>query len=472
VSALEAGLDLLAGLTLEDGRRWGEAAVAFQWDDARAVLDTASETPYSFLTRARGGAKTSDLAGMAIATMLAQLPPGSRLYGLAADRDQGRLLVDSIAGYASRTPELRGALDVQAYRVVATRSNSALEVLAADAPGAWGLRPDFLIADELAQWGTTPSAKRLWEAASSAIAKTNGRMVVLTTAGDPAHWSRKVLDHALADPLWRVHQVAGPAPWMSVERLDEQRRRLLESSYRRLFENEWISSEDRLTSEDDLLACVTLEGPIAAEVGLRYCIGLDLGLKSDRTVAAVAHAVRTTNVDGQTTATKVVLDRIEVWAGTSAKPVQLSDVEAWLVQATSAYAGATVRLDPWQAIGLLQRLRGRGVRVEEFTFSASSVGRLASTLHLLLRNHQLALPDDPDLLDELRNVRLRETSPGVVRMDHDSDGHDDRAIALALAASKLLERQGGLGDAAVHFDPFPLAGDVGTFGVPGYGAVL
>jgi phage terminase large subunit-like protein len=286
---VEAALDLLAGLVLEDGRRWGEAAADFQWQDAQAVLDPASETPYHFLTRARGGSKTSDLAGMAIVALLAQLPPGSRLYALAADRDQGRLLIDSVAGLATRTPELRGLLDVQAYRVAAVRNGSLLEVLAADAPGAWGLRPDFLVVDELAQWGQTYSARRLWEAASSAIAKTKGRMAVLTTAGDPAHWSRKILDHALADPLWRVHQVPGPPPWMDGERLAEQRRRLLDSSFRRLFLNEWISAEDRLASDEDIAACVVLDGPLAPEVGKQYVIGLDVGLKHDRTVAAVCH---------------------------------------------------------------------------------------------------------------------------------------------------------------------------------------
>jgi phage terminase large subunit-like protein len=472
VTALDSALDLLSGLVLEDGRRWGEAACDFQWEDARAVLDPESETPYSFVTRSRGGAKTSDLAGMAIVVMLAQLPPGSRLYGLAADRDQGRLLIDSIQGYASRTPELRGALDVQAYRVVATRSNLLLEVLAADAPGAWGLRPAFLVTDEIAQWGTTPSARRLWEAASSAIAKTQGRMVVLTTAGDPAHWSRKILDHALADPLWRVHEVPGPPPWMDEERIAEQRRRLLDSSYRRLFENEWTSSEDRLASEDDLRACVTLDGPLPPEPGQRYVIGLDLGLKADRTVAAVCHALRLRNARDETTGTKVVLDRMQVWAGSRAEPVQLAAVEDWVAEAASSYRGAIVRLDPWQAIGSMQRLRSRGVRCEEFSFSSASVGRLASTLHLLLRNRMLALPDDPDLLDELANVRLRETSPGTVRMDHDEGQHDDRAIALALAASKLIERSPSTGAAETHWDPYPPQSTVGTFGVPSYGSKL
>lgn len=59
------------------------------------------------------------------------------------------------------------------------------------------------------------------------------------------------------------------------------------------------------------------------------------------------------------------------------------------------------------------------------------MGRLGATLHLLLRDHRLALPDDRELLDELMTVRLRESAPGVYRLDHDSGQHDDRAVALA-----------------------------------------
>jgi len=66
------------------------------------------------------------------------------------------------------------------------------------------------------------------------------------------------------------------------------------------------------------------------------------------------------------------------------------------------------------------------------------VGRLATTVHLLLRDHRFALPQHAHLLDELANVRLRETSPGVYRMDHAPDKHDDQAIALA--ANHLITR--------------------------------
>ena len=91
---------------------------------------------------------------------------------------------------------------------------------------------------------------------------------------------------------------------------------------------------------------------------------------------------------------------------------------------------------------MAQRLKRNGIPVQEFTFSPASVGKLAVTLLQLIREHALALPDDRDLLDELRNVRLRESSPGVLRLDHDRHRHDDRAVALALAASWLAEHSG------------------------------
>ena len=122
---------------------------------------------------------------------------------------------------------------------------------------------------------------------------------------------------------------------------------------------------------------------------------------------------------------KVVIDRLEVWEGTRDHPVRLESVESWAFQAFESFNRAELVVDPWQAVGLCQRLRERRVKVTEFVFSSGSVGRLASTLHTLLRDQALALPDDEALLEELAGVRLREVSPGVVRMDHDPGRHDD-----------------------------------------------
>lgn len=425
-------IDILSGLVLEDGgRRWGEAAERWQWEDARAILDQTGPRRH-FLTRPRGGSKTSDLGAVSIAMLLDQAPRASRSYGFAADKDQAGLLLDSVSGFLERTSEIRGALKVDAWRVMNGRTGATFEIMASDDASAWGLRPFCLIVDEFGYWKTTPGPRRLFRAIYSALPKVrDSRLVILTSAGDPAHWSYRYLEEARASDRWRVNEVEGPTPWLSKEDLEEQRRLLPDWEYARLHLNQWTAADDRLTTVDDLRECVTLDGPLPPEKGRRYVIGLDVGLKHDRTVATVCH------LRSRAEQATVVVDRQQAWQGTRTTPVRLDDIEAWLHEADVAYNRAPVILDPWQAVQLAQRLRERHVKVTEFTFSASSVGKLALTLHQLIKNHQLALPDDPELVDELANLRLVETSPGSYRIDHDPDKHDDRAISLALAAHQL-----------------------------------
>jgi phage terminase large subunit-like protein len=314
--------------------------------------------------------------------------------------------------------------------VTVNASGATLETLAADGASAFGLRPWLIVADEFAAWPESPNAKRVWEAVISAVPKVPGsRFVVITSAGSPSHWSYKVLEHARESRLWRVSEFVGATPWLEPELLSELKGTLPASSYARLVLNEWTEAEDRLTTIDDLRACVTHSGPLQREPGRRYVMALDMAYVHDQAVAAICH--RDSNG-------RVVLDRMEVWRGSRERPVQEVVVEAWIVSACSAYGRPLLVLDPWQTRGLAQRLRKGGQRVNEFTFGSQSVGRIALTLYRLIRDHAIALPDDEELLEELASVRLRETAPGVYRLDHDYGRHDDRAIAVALCAEALL----------------------------------
>lgn len=428
----------MASLILEDGRAWGEAAYAWQRDDAASILDDRPGVPrLHFLTRPRGGSKTTDLAAAALAVLLTQAPARSTSHAYARDRDQAGLLMTALSALAHRSG-LAGLFDLRPSAVTVKATGARLVVESADAASAFGHLPYLVIVDELAQWPTTRAARTLWEAVVSGLPKRkDSRLVVLTTAGDPAHWSAGVIAGARTSRRWRVSEVPGPLPWADPDDLAEQRRLLPASSYARLHLNVWTAGEDRLVNAGDLAACVVLDGPLDFDPRHRYVVGLDLGLKNDRTVLAVAHAEPTPGVPNAPP--RVVLDRLAVLSGSREQPVQLADVEAVALEAARTYS-APIRLDPWQAIGLAQRLRARGVVVEEWTFSPVSVGRLAMTLHLLLREHRLALPDDPELLHELANVRLRETTPGVFRIDHDSGMHDDRAVSVGLAVLALTER--------------------------------
>ena len=430
---------VLGALVLEDGRTWGEAARPFQVDDARAILADQTDTPYSYITRPRGASKTSDLAGIGLAWLVTHAPAGARGYAVAADRDQARLLLDAASGFLARTPGLGGAVAVEAWRIVHRQSGASIEALAADGPSAYGLRPAFVIVDEIGQWASTSGPRTVWDAIFTSVVKVpDCRLVVLTTASDPAHFSYQILEHARREARWRTAELPGPCPWLDPAALAEQERLLLPSVYARLHLNVWTAPEDRLTTRDALARCVVLDGPQDPVPGTKYVITLDIGLKSDRTVAVVAHVKPRAGEDGA--AVTVVLDRIAVWAGTRKEPVSLDGVEAWLAQASRDYNGARVVADPYQAAQLLERLRARQVRAEDFPFTAQSVGRLAHRLYSAIRDAALELPNDADLLDELAHVQLRETSPGVYRLDHDSGRHDDRAIALALAVNWLSDR--------------------------------
>jgi hypothetical protein len=424
-------------LVLDNGRRWGELAIPAQRRHVGAVLEPAPGDPALYWDeRPKGCSKTTDTAGLSIVWLVELALELAEGYVVASDADQATRLLDHAHGLIARSG-LGGVLRVEARRVVNVRTGARFVSLAADAPGAEGLLSPWFVLDEVPHWSDTRSARGMWNAVFSSVPKwTAGgraRLLVLGHAGDPAHWSFKLRERARSSPAWWFQHVPGPTPWLSSADLAEQRAVLLPSEYIRRHENRWAAGEDRLTSREDIAACVGDHDVLEPREGVRYVAGLDVGLTHDRSVLTVAHR----EADG-----RVVVDRQHVWAGTRAQPVSLGAVEAVVLQVYRDYRCQVV-LDPYQAVHLGQNLRRAGVTVQEYPFTSQSVGRLAVTLFRLLRDRLLLVPADEDLVDELVNARLRETSPGCYRIDHDPDRHDDRVISLALVVHRLVERSVG-----------------------------
>lgn len=430
-----SALGLLGSLVTETGARWGQVAAPWQVADAEAVLDGKGPRLH-YWTRPRGGSKTSDAAAVALGILVEQALARARMYAFAADRDQSALLVDALGGYVERTG-LASAVRVESYRITNVTNGATLEIMASDDSSAWGLRPFAVLVDEFAAWKQTEGPRRLWRAIFSALPKVEGsRLLVATSAGDPSHDAYKLLLRARASDAWRASEAPGPVPWISAADLAVQRAELPEWEYERLHHNVWASPPDRLVMADDLRACVSGgDWPREPAQGVRYVISVDVGLVHDRTAVAVLHQEVRERESGKRT----VLDRLDVFQGTRDEPVRLGDVEATIVEAHRAFNKAAVVCDPYQCAQIIERLHDRQISARPFTFSSQSVSRLALRLHRLIRDHALELPDDGDLLDELGRVRLKETSPGSYRIDHDRDAHDDRAVAIALGAEWLAE---------------------------------
>ena len=79
-------------LRIEDGRPWGEAAADWpiQVEDAEAVF--SEERPnWHFLTRPRGGSKSTDMAAIALAWLTTDAPPMANGHIVAASTDQAAI---------------------------------------------------------------------------------------------------------------------------------------------------------------------------------------------------------------------------------------------------------------------------------------------------------------------------------------------------------------------------------------------
>jgi hypothetical protein len=434
-----AALDLLWALVLEDGRRWGDASGDWpvQQTDAEAIM-SRDRPNWHFITRPRGGSKSTDIAGVALAWLVAEAPPLANGHIVAASTDQASIVIDAAAGLVARTPELDGAVVVETKRLLAP-NGAWVEVLAQSDSGAWGLRDaHLLVADEFCQWPETRGAKRVWTALISAAPKVPGcRLIVLTSSGEPSHWSHEVFEKCRADALWRVSEAPGPVPWLDEEELAGLRWQLRPSEYERLVLNVWSEDEDRAVSEEDWEFAAQEYLPQGPRLGTKYLMTVDIGILNDATVMCIGHK-EAIDADNPYGPARVVVDHLERWKGSKKAPIQIREVEAWVVGATPMWNDCEVWADPTQFQGSLQFLNTRGVRAKEFTFSTTSVGQVATAMVQTFRNHQIHVPNNAVLRDELLSVRLRESAPGVTRLDHDPGAHDDQAVAIGMLCHKLL----------------------------------
>ncbi|MGH9195937.1 MAG: hypothetical protein ACRD1T_09380, partial [Acidimicrobiia bacterium] len=229
--------EVLAGLILESGNRWGGVATRFQLADARAALSTKGVRLH-YQTRPRGASKTTDAGAVAVAALATSLPARSRSFGFAVDAQQALLLHDAAAGFVERTDGL--GINVESDRLTNSRNGATFQIMSADAPSAWGLLPHLVVVDEFAAWPEVQNSRSLWRAIFSALPKVKtSRLLLLSTPGDPAHFSFEVLERARTSRRWRVSEVAGPCPWVSADDLDEQRAELPDWEFRRLHLGEW-----------------------------------------------------------------------------------------------------------------------------------------------------------------------------------------------------------------------------------------
>ena len=153
-------------------------------------------------------------------------------------------------------------------------------------------------------------------------------------------------------------------------------------------------------------------------------VGVDIGRKKDLTVFWLVETV------GDVLWTRQILEL---------ERMTFADQKAAIWGAIEKFQPRRVCMD---ATGLGMQLaeetqtRFGSWRVEPVTFTGRVKEDLATTLRRRFEDHQLRLPVDQKVREDLHNVKRTVTSSGNIRFDADrtEDGHADRFWALALAA--------------------------------------
>jgi hypothetical protein len=421
-------------ILLEDGRPFGALMEPWQRDDY-AEIDAHR---HGFLLRPRGHDKTGTV-GTEVVTDLVLGPRDQRIFGCAVDSEQAELLHEDVSQKFQRNPLLRGSVKIKSREIVVPATGSRFRVLTSDAPSAYGLRPDRIIVDELAEW-----AKRdLWDSLWSATGKRpNCRVLVITTAGwDQTSICWEVQRIAQAENNWYFAARGYCAGWISNEWREQQRRTLPPHVFARLHEARWVDGVGAFLTADEVDA-VFRDAP--EQRGGRVAIGLDIGLSRDRTVAA---AVR--NVDGV-----CVIDHLLTWSGRPGRKVDLEDVEREVKALAARCGNAAVHYDPYQGVQMAQRLQRRGVVMREYPFTGESRRRLFATLLDLVRTRRLRATPHDELRRELLSLEVTQTASGW-RVDHKAGRFDDHVVAVALGAQAVAGQRTEINLAEQGFVPDP-----------------
>lgn len=401
----------------------------------------------AYLERPRGHSKTTDQAASALWVIWASKRKLNG-FAVAAARDQAALLANQADTIVRANPWIGDTVTVGKNAIVNEATGSTCKIMSSDAGTAYGATPDFVIVDELTHW----TSEALWSATFSGSAKRSQCVVIVISnagygVGTSWHW--KAREAARTGEGWYFNSLSGPiAPWITEEKLAEQRHAMTPIEYRRLWLNLWVEGTASALNMDDVHGCVTMPRQLLANPYFTAVGGLDLGISHDHAAFVVL------GIDLHRG--RFVLLTVMSWnpADFPDHKISLKVVERDVVDACNAYGVCGVAYDPFQAEYMAENLRECRIPTYKMDFTPKNMHAMAKALMDSTRNRDLEMYQDDKLLADLGRLQVLERGIGYkLEAPRDANGHCDRATALVIAlpyAIATLTDYGGKrgGDAA------------------------
>jgi phage terminase large subunit-like protein len=379
------------------------------------------------------------MAAMVVIYTAVVLAPGGEIYCLANDLEQSSSRVfRAVANILRASPLLADAADVIATRITFRSTGTTIQAVANDFAGFSGGNPSLNVYDELAYYNSE-SSRRLWDEGVPSPARRISFRLSVSTAGFDGEPSplRDLYDRAMGKgkeiaPDLRVHENMlcywtreMRAPWQSPQWVNEMRRTLRPSQFARLILNQWTASESTFIELEQWDAITDPEmTPLLAKTNMPVWAGLDLGLKHDST-ALVA-------VGWDEDRIRVVNHQVFIPRAGETLDIEAT-AEAAILSLKSRFAVRAVYFDPWQGLGLSQRLTRAGVKMVEYPQHLSNLSLMGGNLLDLIKARKIVTYPSDDLRNAIAKTVIVESSRGF-RLGKAVKSHRvDIVIALAMA---------------------------------------
>lgn len=165
-----------------------------------------------------------------------------------------------------------------------------------------------------------------------------------------------------------------------------------------------------------------------------YVIAHDPGIIKDNWALAMGHLL----ADG-----RVRIDMTRQWNPTPKQPVNVLDIEKYIVDLSKRYNVVDVLADQSRAVGTIQKLYNLGLPSRGMSYRSQTDVKLYQNLLELVNTKNISLPPDLTLLTQLKFLE-RITLADRFRVQGAPGSADDLADAVAMVAYALtVEKMGG-----------------------------
>ena len=407
----------------------------FEKHTGRVYLPPAGGWNEAVLICGRQSGKTTIAAAIVAHAAMLHLPSGdgTRFALLLAQdsRSAVRTSFSYIASIFESSPILRQLVESKTTDTLRLTNEIHTAAYPCRSAAIRGLRARVAVCDELAFFRSTenfPTDREMLTALRPTLAMTGGRLVILSSpyGQSGALWDLHRRHYGRDDSPVLVWKASAPEmnSLLSADYLERMKESDAES-YQSEVLGEFRAGLSTLLDPEAVEACVATDRLELPPVrGIEYKAFVDpSGGRKDAFTAAIGHR----DGDG------CVIDVLRAWR----PPFNPSSVVEEIAELLREYSVYRCTGDRYGGEWPREAFRSHGIRYE-------ISGAVKSDLYLAFLSYvnssRVELPDDPDLLRELRGLERRRGTGGKDRVDHVPGAHDDRANAAAGAAWLCLRK--------------------------------